>query len=110
MFAQRAGDLHGQAPLGLARSRSVAVSPTQRIGSSPAASAARHLVGQRLVVLAEVLAALGVPEQHAGRAASTSIAMRHLAGEGADRRGVRVLAEDADAERRQHVGDLRQAA
>ena len=51
-----------------------------------------HLVGQRLVVLAEVLAALGVPEQHAGRTRVDEHRHADLAGEGADRCGVRVLA------------------
>ena len=70
--------------LGLVRRRAASsVSPTQRIGSSPAASAAGDLARQRLVGLAEELAALGVAEDDRLDAELDQHRRRDLAGEGA---------------------------
>src|SRR3954465_3096635 len=92
-------------------SRCCSVSPTARITSRPAAPAAprfsasaragppearapRQLLCQRLVGLAEVLAPLGVTQQHAVHAQVEQHGRGDLAGEGALRRLMHVLGVD----------------
>ena len=86
-------------------SRSASLSPMQSTGSSPARERRRELARERLVRLAEERAALGVAEQHAGRAGVDQHAARDLAREGALGGVVDVLAPDADAGVADALGD-----